>query len=75
MDPQALKLCYAVAMLMFQFRVDHADREPIEKSRSLEDEAQAVAYARQLLSDWPDCAAIDVIQAGALVDRLRPPRA
>jgi len=61
-------------MLMFQFRVDLADRDPVEKSRALEDEAQAVAYARQLLSDWPDCAAIDVIQAGELVDRLRPPR-
>jgi len=61
-------------MLMFQFRVDLAGRDPVEKSRALEDEAQAVAYARQLLSDWPDCAAIDVIQAGELVDRLRPPR-
>lgn len=61
-------------MLMFQFKVDHPDRDPIEKSRALEDEAAAVAYGRQLLHDWPDCAGIDVIQAGELIDRLRPPR-
>ena len=61
-------------MLIFHFKVDLTGRDPIEKTRALEDEAQALAYARQLLNDWPDCAAIDVIQAGELVDRLRPPR-
>ena len=61
-------------MLMFQFKVDHPDRAPFEKSRALAGEAEAVAYGRQLLADWPDCAAIDVLQAGELVDRLRPPR-
>ena len=61
-------------MLIFHFKVDLTGRDPVEKTRALEDEAQALAYARQLLNDWPDCAAIDVIQAGELVDRLRPPR-
>ena len=61
-------------MRMFLFRVDHPNRVPFEKSRSLEGEAEAIAYARQLLADWPDCAAIEVLQAGELVDRLRPPR-
>ena len=74
MGDQALTLCYVFAMRTFHFRVDHPNREPFEKSRALEGEAEAVAYARQLLIDWPDCVAIDVLQAGELVDRLRPPR-
>ena len=57
-------------MRTFLFRVDYPDRVPFEKSRSLEGEAEAIAYARQLLIDWPDCAAIDVLQAGELVDRI-----
>jgi len=61
-------------MRTFLFRVDHSDRGPVEKSRALEGEAEAVAYARQLLVDWPDCVVIDILQAGQLVDRLRPPR-
>ena len=61
-------------MRTFIFRVDQPDRDPFEKSRELEGDAEAVAYARQLLIDWPDCAAIDVLQAGELVDRLRPIR-
>jgi len=61
-------------MLMFQFKVDHPDRPPFERSRAVADEAEAVAYGRQLLADWPDCAAIDVLQAGELIDRLRPRR-
>jgi hypothetical protein len=61
-------------MRTFHFRIDLPGREPFEKSRSLEGEAEAVSYARQLLTDWPDCIAIDVLQTGALVERLRPPR-
>jgi hypothetical protein len=37
-------------------------------------ETEAIAYARQLLMDWRDCAAIEVLQAGELIDRLRPTR-
>ena len=59
----------------FVFRIDHHDREPYERARDLETEIEASAYARQLLKDWPDCAAIDVLLNGELVDRLRPPRA
>lgn len=61
-------------MRMFTFRVDHP-QNPFMKSRSLADDAEAVDYARQLLKDWPDCAAIEILEAGELVDRLRPPSA
>ena len=62
-------------MPLFHFKVDRLHQSPVEKTRTCENEAEAIAYARQLLTDWPDCAAIDVLQSGALVDRLRPTRA
>lgn len=62
-------------MRTFRFRVDCPNREPLIKSRQLTDDAQAVAYARQLLTDWPECAMIDVLQGDILIDRIRPTRA
>ncbi|WP_158914149.1 hypothetical protein [Caulobacter sp. S45] len=59
-------------MKPFVFRVDRPEGEPLVRNRNLPSDAEAVAYARQLLNDWPECIAVEVLQAGALVDRLRP---
>ncbi len=56
----------------FTFHVEHTDREPIVRVRALAGEADAVAYAQQLLRDWPDCEKIDVVEGDHLVSRLRP---
>jgi len=61
-------------MPIFSFKIDNTGQEPVEKSRPFEQESDALAYARQLLGDWPDCEAIEVFQDGVLVDRLRPRR-
>jgi len=61
-------------MRTFVFRVDQLDREPLLKTRSFGSDAEATAYAQQLLMDWPDCAAVEVSHEGELVDRLRPQR-
>jgi hypothetical protein len=58
-------------MTAFTFHVDQIDREPIVQTRSLDDEAEAMVYARQLLSDWPECLLIDVRREGELLSRLR----
>jgi hypothetical protein len=59
-------------MRTFVFRVEHLGRDPVVKTRTLDGDIEASAYGRQLLKDWPDCAAIEISQAGELVDRLRP---
>ncbi len=58
----------------FTFHVEHVDREPIVRTRNMAHETDALAYAQQLLSDWPDCDKIDVIEGDKLLTRLRPPR-
>jgi hypothetical protein len=50
------------------------DRDPIVRSRQLDGEAEAIASARQLVGDWPDCAVVEVRRAGELIERIRPPR-
>ncbi len=59
-------------MRSFIFRIDRQGAGLFEKTRAFERDDEASAYAAQLLRDWPDCAAIDVLQAGALIDRLKP---
>ena len=59
-------------MASFLFRIDRPGDAPVGRTRAFERDADASAYARQLLEDWPDCAAVDVLQAGQLIDRLRP---
>ena len=59
-------------MRSFVFRIDRPASGPIEKTRAFDRDDEASAYASQLLRDWPDCAAIDVLQAGVLIDRLKP---
>lgn len=56
----------------FRFRIEQTAGEAVMKTRSFVLDAEATAYARQLLKDWPGCASIDVLQAGELMDRLRP---
>lgn len=58
-------------MSAYTFSVEHADREPIVRTRTLPDEAEALAFAQQLLRDWPDCQTVDVRQGEELVTRLR----
>ena len=60
-------------MRSFLFRIDQTSGAPVEKTRSFERDQDASDYAARLLLDWPDCAAIDVLQAGVLIDRLKPP--
>jgi hypothetical protein len=59
-------------MRSFLFRIDRPGAGLLEKTRAFERDDEASAYAAQLLRDWPDCTAIDVMQAGALIDRLKP---
>jgi hypothetical protein len=59
-------------MATFTFRIEQSDRDPTERTRALSDEAEAFAYAKQLLKDWPEYRVIDVAQDGALINRLRP---
>jgi hypothetical protein len=63
---------YGQAMRSFLFRIDQASGGLIEKTRAFERDQDASAYATQLLRDWPECAAIEVLQAGVLIDRLKP---
>lgn len=58
-------------MTAFTFHVEHPDRDPVVRTRTLDGEADALAFARQLQSDWPDHETIDVLHEGALVTRLR----
>ncbi len=58
-------------MTAFTFRVDQPDRDPVERIRRLDDEAEASAYAQQLRTDWPECRMIDVVREGELLSRLR----
>jgi hypothetical protein len=58
-------------MSAFSFRLEHPDCDPMERTRLLDDEAQAIAYGEQLLKDWPDCALVDVVSDGHLLSRLR----
>jgi hypothetical protein len=60
-------------MTAFTFRVDQPDRDPIERTRALDDDAEAIAYAKQLMQDWPDCLIVDVVREGELLSRLRRP--
>ena len=62
-------------MAAFTFRLAPADRDPMERVRTLDDESAALAYARQLLRDWPECEAVDVVREGELLSRLRRPPA
>ena len=62
-------------MTAFTFRVDPCDRDPMERTRSFNDETEALAYATQLLKDWPECPVIDVVCDGVLLSRLRRPPA
>ena len=68
-------MCYPSAMTPYEFRVDRPQAEPLVRSRTLDGPADAMSYARQLLRDWPECIAVEVLQAGDLLERLRPPRA
>ena len=58
-------------MSAFTFRLEQPDSDPIERTRLLDDEAQAIAYGEQLLKDWPDCRLVDVVSDGQLLSRLR----
>jgi len=60
-------------MTTFTFRLDHPDQDPIVRTRRMDDEAQAMAYARQMLGDWPESLGVDVTLDGELVSRLRRP--
>ena len=51
-------------MSAFTFRLDQPDSDPMERTRLLDDEAQAIAYGEQLLKDWPDCRLVDVVSDG-----------
>ncbi len=62
---------YSDPMASFTFRIDQVDRDPTERVRSLEDDGEALAYARRLLEDWPECRIIDVVREGELLGRLR----
>ena len=58
-------------MSAFTFRLAPPDRDPVERIRQLEDAGQALAFARQMLQDWPDCESVDVFSDGKLFERLR----
>ena len=62
-------------MRPFIFRVDRLDAEPVVRNRTLGGPIEALAYARQLLSDWPECVAVEVLVGDELLERLRPPHA
>ena len=68
-------MCYHSAMTPYEFRVDRPQAEPLVRRSTLDGPADAMSYARQLLRDWPECIAVEVLQAGDLLERLRPPRA
>ncbi|WP_374346571.1 hypothetical protein [Phenylobacterium sp.] len=57
--------------MSFTFQVDQPDRDPVVRIRRLEGEAEALAFARQLQSDWPDHQMIEVRREGELLIRLR----
>jgi len=59
-------------MTSYTFHVDQDDRDPVVRTRSMDGDAEAFAYALQLLKDWPDCRMIDVRQEGVLLNRLKP---
>ena len=57
-------------MTDFTFHIAPLDQEPTIRTRSLSDDAEALAYARQLLKDWPECRQVDVRRDGELLGRL-----
>ncbi len=59
-------------MAEFLFRIDRPGNPAFERICAFERDEDASGYARQLLKDWPDCTLVDVLQAGRLIDRLRP---
>ncbi len=63
------------AMVLYTFRLDPTKPDSLERQRQLDGDAEAHAYARQLLKDWPDIQAVDVLRDGALLNRLRRPPA
>ena len=58
-------------MAAFTFQVEHSDRPPMVRTRMFDDEVAALAYAEQLLDDWAESQAIDVLHEGHLLSRLR----
>ena len=62
-------------MTPFEFRVDRPSAEPLVRSRNLDGPTEAMSYARELLRDWPECIAVEILEGGDLLERLRPPHA
>lgn len=58
-------------MASFTFQVEQSERPPMVRVRDLDDEAEALAYAQQLLADWTDSPSVDVLHEGHLLTRLR----
>jgi hypothetical protein len=58
-------------VVAFTFRFDPSNQPPIERTRNLDGEADALAYGRQILRDWPDCETVEVVRDGELLERFR----
>ena len=58
-------------MASFTFQVEQSEQQPMVRVRDLDDEAEALAYAQQLLADWADSPSVDVLHEGHLLTRLR----
>jgi hypothetical protein len=58
-------------MAPYTFRILLPLADAVSRVISLETDAEAVAFGRKLLRDWPDCEAIEIAATGGLVDKLR----
>jgi hypothetical protein len=58
-------------MTAFTFQVDLPERDLVVRTRVLDGEAEALAFAQQLKSDWADYQTIDILPEGELLARLR----
>ncbi len=58
-------------MLEFTFQISQTVGDPLVRTRTLPDEAGALAFAQQLQADWSDSDLIDVLLDGRLCWRLR----
>jgi len=62
-------------MTAYTFHIVSPPGQTISRVKTLESDADAVAYGRQLLSDWPECELIEIASPEGMVDRLRQRRA